>query len=140
VLARLLAAVMMLALLGVVGLGLLATSDYVGQASRISGTQNRLLWTLAHGDHLHFAVHMVAGRLLDLCPCTRHAAAVQYVRASYHAKTATELALVRNARPTSAHGWLAYTVAPAAVVVEWIGNGISWLAVIPSLLIDQHSA
>ncbi len=139
-LARLLAAAMSVALLGVVGLGLLATSDYVGQASRISGTQNRLLWTFAHGDHLHFAVHMVAGRLLDFCPCTRQAARVQYWRASYHAKTATEAALVRNARPTTTHGWVVYAVAPAAVVGEWIGNGIVWLGVVPSLLLDQHSA
>jgi hypothetical protein len=127
VLARLLAAAMTLALLGVVGLGLLATSDYVGQASRISGTQHRLLWTLAHGDHLHFAVHMLAGRLLDVCPCTRRAAEVQYWRASYHARTATERALVRNARPSSAHGWVVYAVAPAVVAAEWIGNGVAWL-------------
>jgi hypothetical protein len=118
---------MTLALLGVIGLGLLATSDYVGQASRISGTQNRLLWTLAHGDHLHFAVHMLAGRLFDLCPCTRHKAAVQYVRASYHARKPTEVALVRNVRPTTAQGWADYALAPALVVSEWIGDGIGWL-------------
>jgi plastocyanin len=70
---------------------------------------------------------MAAGRLFDVCPCTRRKADEQYWRASFHALTPTEQALVRNSRPRSVQGWLAYGIAPFAVTAEWIGKGVGWL-------------
>jgi plastocyanin len=98
-----------------------------GETGGIPTAQGRMQWTLSHGDHLHFAVHMIAGRVLDVCPCTRRAASVQYWRASYHVATPIEAALVLNARPSSLQGWIVYAVAPVAVVAEWVGKGVAWL-------------
>jgi hypothetical protein len=127
VLGRLLLACVALGVMAMAGLGLLAAADYVGETGGIPTTAGRVEWTLHHGDHLHFAVHMVAGRVFDLCPCTRRAAAEQYWRASFHAQTPTEMALARNIRPRSFSGYVAYTMAPFAVGAEWIGKGVAWI-------------
>jgi plastocyanin len=128
VLGRVLAVCGLAAVLVALSLGLLAAADYTGQAGGIPTSGARLRWTIDHGDHLHFAVHVAAGRVLDLCPCTRRAAAMQYYRASFHATTPAQKALLKNLQPHTPGELVAYAAAPFVVGAEWVGAGVSWLA------------
>jgi hypothetical protein len=50
-------------------------------------------------EGLHYALHLGAGRVLDLCPCTVSIAERQYDKGAYHASTERRAALVDNERP-----------------------------------------
>lgn len=114
-------------LLAAVGFSLLGLADFVMAGNGSSNSRERLSWTIASGDHLHFAYHMVLGRILDLCPCTRNAAGTQYYRAHFHALTPHQRALAANTHPRTAAEWLNYVIGPAEVSRDWFGDGLGWL-------------
>ena len=116
-----------LAVLSGVSLGLLALADFAmaGNGSRDVGA--RVQWTWDRGDHLHYAVHLIAGRVLDLCPCTRRAAATQYYYAHFHAITPRQIAVINNVHPATPGAWAAYIAGPFAVGLDWVGDGVRWL-------------
>ena len=114
--------------LSLVCLLLLAYADFETAGNGSPNTAARIRWVWAHGDHLHFAVHITGARLFDLCPCTRRLATEQYRRAHFHALTPLQQALVANSRPRSASQWLDYVVGPFAVGLEWLHDGVSWIA------------
>jgi plastocyanin len=87
----------------------------------------RAEWTLASGDHLHFAFHIMAGRVLDLCPCTRRAAGAQYFRAHFHALTPLQKTVADNSHPGTPAQWANYFFGPAQVAFAWVGDGMHWL-------------
>jgi plastocyanin len=113
--------------LGFVGLVLLAYADFAMAANGSRDVGARAQWALEHGDHLHYAGHLAAGRLLDICPCTRRAAAAQYYYARFHAVTSRQMAVLATTRPGSASEWAAYVTGPLAVGFDWVGDGIGWL-------------
>jgi plastocyanin len=125
---RIVLALAALALLSILSLGLLALADFAmaGNGSRDVGA--RAQWTWERGDHLHYAVHLVAGRVLDLCPCTRRAAAAQYHYAHFHAVTPRQVAVINNVHPATPGAWAAYIAGPFAVGLDWVGDGVHWLA------------
>ncbi|HET6319007.1 MAG TPA: plastocyanin/azurin family copper-binding protein [Chloroflexota bacterium] len=113
--------------LGVVSLALLFYADYSIAGNGSADPGQRVAWVLERGDHLHFAGHLVAGRILDLCPCSRRAAVAQYVYARFHALTPRQKAAVTNIQPRSVGELAAYATAPFAVGLDWIGDGVAWL-------------
>jgi hypothetical protein len=50
-------------------------------------------------ERLHYGLHLVAGRVLSLTPWTEGLAEDQYYRATYHAHTPRQRALVTTDRP-----------------------------------------
>lgn len=124
---RALVGVAALGFLSVVSLCLIMLADIqiAGNGSRDFG--ERLSWTIERGDHLHYAGHLVLGRIFDLCPCTRRAADAQYYHARFHATTLTQQAVLVTSRPGSLAGLGEYLIGPLRVGVEWIGDGIAWL-------------
>jgi plastocyanin len=114
-------------LLGMLSVGLLGLADFSMAGNGSPDMRARLQWAWDSGDHLHYAGHLVAGRILDLCPCTRRAADAQYYYAHFHAITPRQRAVVNNTHPGNPAAWVAYVVGPAAVGLDWIGDGISWV-------------
>jgi plastocyanin len=110
------------------GLALLGLADFSMAGNGSPEVRARAQWAWEHGDHLHYAVHILQGRALDLCPCTRRAADAQYYYAHFHAVTPHQAAVVSNIRPNNPAQWVAYAVGPPRVVLDWVGDGISWLA------------
>jgi hypothetical protein len=84
-----------LALVGVLGLG--------SQLPNVWGLAVRV----ARTDEVHYGGHLVAGRLLSLCPGGAELAENQYARGLYHARTPRQKALLTTQRPTSARAHLA---------------------------------
>jgi plastocyanin len=121
------AAVSVCAFLLLVGFGLLAFADFSMAGNGSPDARARAEWTLASGDHLHFAFHIVAGRILDICPCTRRAAGAQYYRAHFHALTPLQKAVANNTHPSTPGEWLNYVVGPVEVAFGWAGDGLAWL-------------
>jgi hypothetical protein len=72
-----------------------------------SGTD--VLLNIAHNDQVHFGGHLLAGRVLSLCPCTAELAETQYVRALPHARTPLQVALLTTQRPTGVKAQLRET-------------------------------
>ena len=58
-----------------------------------------LTMQLIHNDQLHYGSHLIAGRILSLCPCTDQLAETQYVKGMYHARTPLQIALLTTQRP-----------------------------------------
>ena len=50
-------------------------------------------------ERLHFAVHLAAGRVFSVCPCSRGRADMEHWKAARHAPSVGERALVTSARP-----------------------------------------
>jgi len=112
-----------------VPVGLLAVADFVGAGRQHGEGLARVGWTLRRGDHLHYAVHLMAGRVLELCPCTHAAASSQYERARYHALTRLQRTVVapKQPEPGSLEYWVAYATGPMAVAQAWLADGVAWL-------------
>jgi plastocyanin len=108
------------------GFGLLTLADVASPANRGPDLSGRVLAAISRGDHLHYAFHVLAGRVLDICPCTRRAAAAQYYRATYHAITPRQRAVIAASPPRSADQWLTYLWGPSAVIGDWIKDGMAW--------------
>jgi hypothetical protein len=83
----------------VVALGL-AFVGLVGIAAFSAGL-TRAAVRVGHDDQVHYAGHLVAGRLLSLCPCATALAERQYARGMYHARTPRQKALLTTAQPES---------------------------------------
>jgi hypothetical protein len=81
--------------------------------------------TVVHNDQLHYGGHLVAGRILSLCPCTAQLAQNQYVRGMYHARTPHQEALLTTARPTSLRAQLSEARQMAASVMRHVGNRLT---------------
>jgi hypothetical protein len=114
-------------LVGVVVLAELSLADYLSTSPNAS-TQVRVISVLAHGDHLHYAVHLVSGRFLELCSCTDRAAATQYWRASFHARSGRQQQLLTDQRPAN-------PFARAADTADLALNSLGWsVSEIPRLV------
>jgi plastocyanin len=111
-----------------VSLALLAFADYDMAGNGSSSSSARLAWVWERGDHLHFAVHIAQGRLFDICPCTRRAADYQYFKAHFHAVTPHQVALAADTHPHTPSQWVEYVAGPAVVSLDWIHDGVSWIA------------
>lgn len=109
------------------GLGLLAFADYAQAGNGSTDARARAQWVWDRGDHLHFAVHIIEGRIFDLCPCTRRAADAQYFYAHFHAVTKRQQAVAANSHPSNFSQWVDYVTGPFLVTTDWIGDGIKWL-------------
>jgi plastocyanin len=116
------------AVLAVAGLGLLVAADAVTPGDGSQDAAGRLDWAIHSGDHLHFAGHVAAGRLLDVCPCTRGLADGQYYRAHFHAVTPLQLAVAATTRPHSPAEWTIYVGGPLGIGRDWLGDGLAWLS------------
>ncbi|MBV8720177.1 MAG: hypothetical protein JOZ65_34345 [Chloroflexi bacterium] len=77
--------------------------------------------SLAHDDQVHYGGHLVAGRILSMCPCTAQLAEAQYVRGTYHARTPTQLALLTSQRPRSMRARLAEAPVLASSALRHLG-------------------
>jgi plastocyanin len=125
---RLLVASAALLLLSLSAFALLAFADYTIAGNGSPDPAERARWVWERGDHLHYAVHLVQGRILDVCPCTRRAAAAQYYYARFHAVTPRQRAAVAGGQPNSPSAWVGYFAGPLGVGADWIGDGVAWLS------------
>ena len=80
---------------------------------------------VAHDDQVHYGVHLLAGRLLSLCPCTAQHAQAQYARGMYHARTPLQAALLTSQRPTSLQAHLAEAPMLAGAGLRWLAARMS---------------
>jgi len=106
---------------------LLFYADFASAGNGSSDAGERARWAWERGDHLHYAGHLVLGRIFDLCPCSRNAAGAQYYYAKFHAVTPQQRAVVLNTKPSGAAELAHYFTGPVMVWFEWIGDGIAWL-------------
>lgn len=95
--ARIISAVRTLLFIGLVASGLLWATPRAASSAL----------SLAHNDQVHYGGHLVAGRVLSLCPFTAQLAETQYLRGTYHARTPAQLALLTSQRPQSMRARLA---------------------------------
>jgi len=121
-------AAVVVGLLSLLSLLLLAVADYDQAGNGSPDLSARAAWVWVHGDHVHFAVHMAAARVLDVCPCTRRAAATQYYRAHFHAVTPHQAALAADSRPRTMGDWAEYVVGPFTVGFDWLHDAATWIA------------
>jgi plastocyanin len=113
--------------LGALSFVLLFVADYNMAGNGSPEPRARAAWAWEYGDHLHYAGHLVAGRVLDLCPCSRNAAGAQYYYAKFHAITSRQKAVVVNSKPSSPSEWAGYITGPFMVWLDWAGDGMAWL-------------
>ena len=73
---------------------------------------------------VHYDVHLLAGRTLSLCPCTRGLAAVQYSKAMWHARTQHQRALITTDRPRTVWALVSDTLQLGLSGIEWLGGHI----------------
>ncbi|MBV9168827.1 MAG: hypothetical protein JOZ81_01925 [Chloroflexi bacterium] len=125
---RALAAVCLVGCLGAVSLGALAVADLNDAPAQYTTLRSRAGWVLDRGNRLHYAVHITAGRILAICPCTRDAADRQYWRAGYHAVTPLQREVAQAPRPESASGWIDYMMGPVQVGLAWLEDAASSLS------------
>lgn len=81
--------------------------------------------TLAHDDQLHYGGHLIAGRILSLCPCTAQLAEVQYFKGMSHARTPRQAALLTTQRPSSMRSRFAEAPLLAAGALRHIGGRLT---------------
>lgn len=125
---RALAVACLLGCLAALSLTALAIADLNEVPARNTTLRSRVAWVLDNGDHLHFAIHIVAGRVLDICPCTRSAADAQYWRARYHAVTPLEQRVGLRVSPKTPAEFVDYVAGPFEVGLEWLEDGAKLLA------------
>jgi hypothetical protein len=103
--------VLRLTLFALIAVGLLLS------APRVAGGA----LTLVHDDQVHYAGHLLAGRILSLWPWTAQQAEVQYAKGLYHARTPRQVALLTSQRPVSMRARLAEAPALVAEALQRIG-------------------
>ena len=81
--------------------------------------------SLVHNDQVHYGGHLIAGRILSLCPCTTHLAETQYVKGMYHARTPHQVALLTSLRPTSMRALLVDAPQLAAAAIQQIASRLT---------------
>jgi plastocyanin len=115
-----------MSVLVMIGVGLLVYADSAIAADGSTDFADQVRWAWEHGDHLHYAGHLAAARLFDLCPCTRRRAAAHYYYARFHAVTPRQKAVLANV-PGNLTSLAAYVTGPIAVGFDWVGDGFKWL-------------
>jgi hypothetical protein len=118
----LVAAVALLLVAGVVPLTL--TVPAVRTAVTHQTARYPALAALQTENSVHYGAHLLAGRTLALCPCTRGLAALQYSKATWHARTPYQRALVTTARPRTAWGMVSDTVKLGISSLRWVGERV----------------
>jgi hypothetical protein len=88
---------------GLLGLIVIGVTVAGSQLPHVRGVIVRTLAT----DEVHYGGHLLAGRLLSLCPFTADLAEIQYARGLRHARTPAQAALLTTQRPTSTRERLA---------------------------------
>src|SRR5436190_16257310 len=83
-----------------------AAADFMDTAATGRSIAGRARAVWQDGDRLHFAVHLAAGRALEVCPCTRDMAGVEYWRASFHARQPWQVEHLNLRRPATVESWL----------------------------------
>ena len=78
--------------------------------------------SLAHNSQVHYAGHLLAGRIFSLCPCATALAEEQYARGLYHAETPRQAALLTSGRPTSMRARLGEAPQLAAGAVRHVSQ------------------
>lgn len=126
-LGRAAAVLCVLGCLAVLALSALAVADFNDAPARYTTFRARVTWVLETGNHLHFATHIVAGRVLDICPCTRAAADTEYWRARYHAVTPLEQRVGLRVMPRTPAEFVDYLAGPFEVGLAWLEDGLRWL-------------
>ena len=81
--------------------------------------------SIAHDDQVHYGGHLLAGRILALCPCTAQLAETQYARGMYHARTPRQLALLTTDRPHSMRARLAEAPHLARLALQHFGSRLT---------------
>jgi plastocyanin len=112
----------------VITAALLFYADFSMAGNGSSDARAQAAWALDRGDHLHFAGHILLGRVFDLCPCTRRAAAAQYFYAKFHAVTPRQKSVATTTNPHNLRELATYFGGPFGVAFEWAGDGVSWLS------------
>ena len=124
-LSRWLLATSLLGLLVAVPLFLLAAAELAEPEDDWAGPfMHRVELKIREHEKLHYGIHLTLGRALAVCPCTRRWSASQYYKASFHAHTPRQTALVTTERPnlTSVRSILRDTVRLAGGGVKWAGD------------------
>jgi len=75
-------------------------------------------------NSVHYGAHLLAGRTLGLCPCTRGLAAVQYSKAMWHARTQHQRALITTDRPRTVWALVSDTLQLGVSGIQWLGGHI----------------
>ena len=96
----------------------LATVGLVWATPRFAGAAVGV----ARNDAVHYGGHLLAGRILSLCPCTMQLAETQYVKGMYHARSPRQAALLTSQRPTSLRGRIAEAPLLAAGAVRHLSR------------------
>jgi hypothetical protein len=99
-----------------VAMGLVAVLGLAAVAPSLT----RVALQVGHDDQVHYVVHLFAGRMLSLCPCTASMADHQYARGMYHAHTPQQKALLTTARPTNLHDRLKETPVLVSALVRHV--------------------
>jgi hypothetical protein len=81
-------------------------------------------------NSVHYGVHLLAGRTLSLCPCTRGLAAVQYSKAAWHARNQHQRALVTTDRPHTVWEAVGDTVGLGFSGIQWLGEHVLKVSVL----------
>src|SRR4051794_39673345 len=110
----------------VVVLGLIV-ADWTEIHHRARDPLTAVALTIDRGDRLHYVGHLMLGRALDLCACADHVAADQYDRATWHARTARQLALVTYNRPRAPLEWVTDGAGAITSGARWGERGSLWL-------------
>jgi hypothetical protein len=86
------------------------------------GLYPQALTDLQADNSAHYGVHLLLGRTLALCPCTRRLADAQYSRARFHARTKYQRALVTTARPRTVAAVVSDTFQLGISSLQWLGG------------------
>jgi hypothetical protein len=86
------------------------------------GLHSQALTDLQANNSVHYDVHLLLGRTLALCPCTRRLADTQYSKATWHARTRHQKALVTTARPRTVAAVVSDTFQLGVSSLQWLGG------------------
>jgi hypothetical protein len=87
------------ALVGILAVLLLGALGVMVVAAGSDSVPAPLERAIRRHERLHFGLHLAAGRVLSVCPCTRDQSQEQYGKAAAHAPSPQERALVTSERP-----------------------------------------
>src|SRR6266568_3594507 len=104
------------------GRGLAALALIVGGIGAIAAAPE-LMQVVHSSDRLHYAGHLVAGRVLSLCPCASALTDNKYNKGLYHARTGLQVALLTTAAPQTAVARLRELPTLTAGAWRWMSRG-----------------
>ncbi len=103
-------------------------ADWVEARYRQPTLARQIWYAFDRGHRLHYVGHLAAGRLADLCGCAPRFAEDQYNRATWHARTGRQLALVTVERPARVEDFPSDTLGIANSSARWAHAAVGWLA------------